>query len=181
MEYSLELDSAAFIDIYGLASAPRKEGIKVSSNDEFGSLIVNVSGLNADSATVIVQLLSSSDAVKKEAVVVDGAAEFYYLKAEKLYLRAFVDRNGNGIWDTGDYYADLHPEEMYYYPKVVETKEKWDITIGWDVSATPLTRQKPDAIKKQKSEKEKKLQNRNAERANKLGIDYKKVLNKHKL
>ncbi|MCI7256769.1 MAG: Ig-like domain-containing protein [Prevotella sp.] len=181
VEYSLELDSAAFIDIYGLASAPRKEGIKVSSNDEFGSLIVNVSGLNADSATVIVQLLSSSDAVKKEAVVVDGAAEFYYLKAEKLYLRAFVDRNGNGIWDTGDYYADLQPEEMYYYPKVVETKEKWDITIGWDVSATPLTRQKPDAIKKQKSEKEKKLQNRNAERANKLGIDYKKVLNKHKL
>ena len=181
VEYSLELDSAAFIDIYGLASAPRKEGIKVSSNDEFGSLIVNVSGLNADSATVIVQLLSSSDAVKKEAVVVDGAAEFYYLKAEKLYLRAFVDRNGNGIWDTGDYYADLQPEEMYYYPKVVETKEKWDITIGWDVSSTPLTRQKPDAIKKQKSEKEKKLQNRNAERANKLGIDYKKVLNKHKL
>ena len=181
VEYSLELDSAAFIDIYGLASAPRKEGIKVSSNDEFGSLIVNVSGLNADSATVIVQLLSSSDAVKKEAVVVDGAAEFYYLKAEKLYLRAFVDRNGNGIWDTGDYYADLQPEEMYYYPKVVETKEKWDITIGWDVNATPLTRQKPDAIKKQKSEKEKKLQNRNAERANKLGIDYKKVLNKHKL
>lgn len=180
VEYSLELDSAAFIDIYGLASAPRKEGIKVSSNDEFGSLIVNVSGINADSATVIVQLLNSSDAVKKEAVVIDGAAEFYYLKAEKLYLRAFVDRNGNGIWDTGDYYADMQPEEMYYYPKMVETKEKWDITIGWDVSSTPLVRQKPDAIKKQKSEKEKKLQNRNAERANKLGIDYNKVLNKIK-
>ena len=180
VEYSLELDSAAFIDIYGLASAPRKEGIKVSSNDEFGSLIVNVSGINADSATVIVQLLNSSDAVKKEAVVINGAAEFYYLKAEKLYLRAFVDRNGNGIWDTGDYYADMQPEEMYYYPKMVETKEKWDITIGWDVSSTPLVRQKPDAIKKQKSEKEKKLQNRNAERANKLGIDYNKVLNKIK-
>lgn len=180
VEYSLELDSAAFIDIYGLASAPRKEGIKVSSNDEFGSLIVNVSGINADSATVIVQLLNSSDAVKKEAVVIDGAAEFYYLKAEKLYIRAFVDRNGNGIWDTGDYYADMQPEEMYYYPKMVETKEKWDITIGWDVSSTPLVRQKPDAIKKQKSEKEKKLQNRNAERANKLGIDYNKVLNKIK-
>ena len=180
VEYSLELDSAAFIDIYGLASAPRKEGIKVSSNDEFGSLIVNVSGINADSATVIVQLLNSSDAVKKEAVVIDGAAEFYYLKAEKLYLRTFVDRNGNGIWDTGDYYADMQPEEMYYYPKMVETKEKWDITIGWDVSSTPLVRQKPDAIKKQKSEKEKKLQNRNAERANKLGIDYNKVLNKIK-
>lgn len=180
VEYSLELDSAAFIDIYGLASAPRKEGIKVSSNDEFGSLIVNVSGINADSATVIVQLLNSSDAVKKEAIVIDGAAEFYYLKAEKLYIRAFVDRNGNGIWDTGDYYADMQPEEMYYYPKMVETKEKWDITIGWDVSSTPLVRQKPDAIKKQKSEKEKKLQNRNAERANKLGIDYNKVLNKIK-
>ena len=176
IEYSLEVDSAAFVDIYGLVSKSIKQGIKVSSNDEFGSLIVNVSG-QRDSATVIVQLLGSNDNVQKEAKVVDGAAEFFYLKAGKYYLKAFVDNNGNGLWDTGDYYADLQPEEVYYYPKEVECKEKWDITIGWDLNATPVARQKPQAITKQKSEQEKKLRNRNADRAKELGIEYKREIN----
>ena len=176
IEYSLEVDSAAFVDIYGLVSKSIKQGIKVSSNDEFGSLIVNVSG-QRDSATVIVQLLGSNDNVQKEAKVVDGAAEFFYLKAGKYYLKAFVDNNGNGLWDTGDYYADLQPEEVYYYPKEVECKEKWDITIGWDLNATPVARQKPQAITKQKSEQEKKLRNRNADRAKQLGIEYKREIN----
>ena len=176
IEYSLEVDSAAFVDIYGLVSKSVKQGIKVSSNDEFGSLIVNVSG-QRDSATVIVQLLGSNDNVQKEAKVVDGAAEFFYLKAGKYYLKAFVDNNGNGLWDTGDYYADLQPEEVYYYPKEVECKEKWDITIGWDLNATPVARQKPQAITKQKSEQEKKLRNRNADRAKELGIEYKREIN----
>lgn len=176
IEYSLEVDSAAFVDIYGLVSKSIKQGIKVSSNDEFGSLIVNVSG-QRDSATVIVQLLGSNDNVQKEAKVVDGAAEFFYLKAGKYYLKAFVDNNGNGLWDTGDYYADLQPEDVYYYPKEVECKEKWDITIGWDLNATPVARQKPQAITKQKSEQEKKLRNRNADRAKELGIEYKREIN----
>ena len=176
IEYSLEVDSAAFVDIYGLVSKSIKQGIKVSSNDEFGSLIVNVSG-QRDSATVIVQLLGSNDNVQKEAKVVDGAAEFFYLKAGKYYLKAFVDNNGNGLWDTGDYYADLQPEDVDYYPKEVECKEKWDITIGWDLNATPVARQKPQAITKQKSEQEKKLRNRNADRAKELGIEYKREIN----
>ena len=176
IEYSLEVDSAAFVDIYGLVSKSIKQGIKVSSNDEFGSLIVNVSG-QRDSATVIVQLLGSNDNVQKEAKVVDGAAEFFYLKAGKYYLKAFVDNNDNGLWDTGDYYADLQPEDVYYYPKEVECKEKWDITIGWDLNATPVARQKPQAITKQKSEQEKKLRNRNADRAKELGIEYKREIN----
>lgn len=176
IEYSLEVDSAAFVDIYGLVSKSIKQGIKVSSNDEFGSLIVNVSG-QRDSATVIVQLLGSNDNVQKEAKVVDGAAEFFYLKAGKFYLKAFVDNNDNGLWDTGDYYADLQPEDVYYYPKEVECKEKWDITIGWDLNATPVARQKPQAITKQKSEQEKKLRNRNADRAKELGIEYKREIN----
>ena len=176
IEYSLEVDSAAFVDIYGLVSKSIKQGIKVSSNDEFGSLIVNVSG-QRDSATVIVQLLGSNDNVQKEAKVVDGAAEFFYLKAGKYYLKAFVDNNDNGLWDTGDYYADLQPEDVYYYPKEVECKEKWDITIGWDLNATPVARQKPQAITRQKSEQEKKLRNRNADRAKELGIEYKREIN----
>lgn len=171
VEYSLEVDSAAFEDIYGNVSDPIKKGIKVVSEDECSSLIVNVTGVDNPSA-VIVQLLNSSDAVVKESKVEDGSAAFFYLKAGKYYLRAFVDSNGNGKWDTGDFDADLQPEEVYYYPKEVECKEKWDITTSWNLTATPLAKQKPGVITKQKPEQEKKLKNRNYDRAKQLGIEY---------
>ena len=61
---------------------------------------------------------------------------------------------------------------MYYDPDVIECREKWDLTLSWSPTATELWRQKPAQITKQKAEKEKSIQHRNAERAKKLGIEY---------
>ena len=55
----------------------------------------------------------------------------------------------------------------------VEAKAKWDISKSWNLTGRKRFNQKPGAITKQKADKEKKkLQNRNAERARKLGIEY---------
>lgn len=172
-EYSLEIDSAAFEDIYGTVSKPVKTGLKVRSNDDFGSLVVNVSG-TPDSVDVIVRLLNSSGNTVKQARVKDGAAEFFYVQPGKYYLSAFTDRNGNGVWDTGNYGADIQPEAVFYNPKEIECKAKWDLTVAWNVNAVPLTAQKPGAITKQKPDKEKRKTNRNADRARELGIPQKR-------
>ena len=174
-EYSLEIDSAAFVDIYGLVSNPYKQGIKVKAMDEYSSLMLNISGVDVPDSTIIVQMLNSSDAMTKEVRVKDGTAEFYYLTPGKYYLRAFIDTDGNGQWDTGNYDADLQPEPVYYYPKEIECKEKWDVTESWNLTAIPRYKQKPDEITKQKPEKEKKLKNRNVDRAKQLGIEYLKT------
>jgi hypothetical protein len=60
---------------------------------------------------------------------------------------------------------------VYYYPEEVECKAKWDITRTWDPTSLPLYSQKPGAITKQKAEKQKTVQHRNAERARQQGID----------
>ena len=118
-EYQLEIDSAAFESIYGIVNDKMKSSLKCKSEEEFGTLVVKISGL-PDSTTAIVQLLDKSDMVVKEARTQDdGSAEFYWLNEGKYYLRAFIDRNGNGIWDSGDFYNALQPEEMYYLPKVI--------------------------------------------------------------
>ena len=171
VEYSLEVDSAAFRDIYGLVSDPVKQGFKVNSLDAYGTLLVNIVS-DKDSLPLLVQLLNAQDAVIKEVKAVNGVAEFYYLKPDKYYMRMIVDRNGNGKWDTGDYDKDLQAEEVYYYPGIIECKEKWDMTETWNPTERLLSRQKPSAITKQKPEKEKKIKNQNAERAKKLGIQY---------
>ena len=175
IEYSLEIDSAAFVDIYGLVSNPYKQGIKVKSMDEYSTLVLNISGLENVDSTIIVQMLSNSDAPVKEVRVRGGAAEFFYINPGKYYFRAFVDANGNGVWDTGDYDEDRQAEAVYYYPKEIECKEKWDVTESWNLTAKPRFQQKPEAITKQKAEKAKQLKNRNAERAKQLGIEYLKT------
>ena len=170
IEYSLEVDSAAFEDIYGLASKPIKQGFKVNSLDTYGTLLVNITSLHDQ--PLLVQLLDSQDKMVKQVKAVNGVAEFYYLKPQKYYMRLIVDRNDNGVWDTGDYDKDQQAEEVYYYPEEIECKAKWDLTESWDPTARELSRQKPGAITKQKPDKEKKVKNQNAQRAAKLGIQY---------
>ena len=173
-EYSLEVDSAAFTDIYGLSSKAFKQGFKVKATDEYSTLIVTLSGITDEQrAHAVVQLLNSSDKVVKEVAAEQGVATIRYVKPSTYYLRTFIDSNDNGLWDTGEYELLQQPEAVYYYPSKIECRAKWDVPINWNVTATPLHQQKPREIVKQKGEQKRKtLQNRNAERARKLGIEY---------
>ena len=171
-EYSLEIDTLAFTDIYGLSSAPYKQGIKVKSLDDFATLEFQLSGV-ADT-NIVVMLVDKSDKVLMQTKAGRSrTAEFFYVTPGTYYVRAYVDRNGNGVWDTGNYEADLQPEDVYYYPREIECKEKFDVTLSWNLTEKPRNQQKPGELVKQKPDKEKKkLQNRNAERARQLGIEY---------
>ncbi|MDE7456055.1 MAG: Ig-like domain-containing protein [Prevotella sp.] len=171
-EYSLEIDSAAFVDIYGLASKPYKEGIKVKSLDDYATLQMQLSGVSGQK--VIAQLLDSSDKVVQEASMEsDGTAQFYYVTPGTYYMRAFVDYNDNGQWDTGNYDADLQAEDVYYYSRDIELKAKFDVSLQWKLTERKRNQQKPGKIIQQKPDKEqKRKQNRNAERARQLGIEY---------
>jgi hypothetical protein len=170
VEYSLEVDSAAFIDIYGLVSNPIKQGFKVKQTDDYSTLFVTISGMNGQH--VVAQLLDSSDKAVKTVETDNGTAEFFYIKPDTYYLRMFVDRNNNGIWDTGEYDKDLQPEDVYYYPEAIECKAKWDVTENWNPTARNIAKQKPDKITKQKADKEKTVKHQNLQRAQKLGIQY---------
>ena len=173
IEYSLEIDSAAFEDIHGLVSGAFKQGIKVKSLDEYSTLTLNISGI-ADSLPLRVQLLNNSGGKVKEVVAHKNVVRFDYVTPGKYYVSAFVDANNNGLWDTGNYNEDLQAEAVYYYSRMIECKEKWDVTQSWDLTSVPRFRQKPQEIVKQKPEAQKKQQNRNAQRASDLGITYTK-------
>lgn len=171
-EYSFEVDSAAIIDIYGKACKSYKQGIKVKTLDDYATLFFDISGYT-DSAAVVVQLLDKSDKpVAQSKMESDHTAPFYYVAPGIYYARAFVDRNGNGVWDTGDYDADEQAETVYYYSREIETKAKFDITLSWNLTQQPLNQQKPSALVKKKSDKKRQKKNRNADRAARLGIQY---------
>jgi len=177
-EYSFEVDSAAIVDIYDKACKPFKQGIKVKTLDDYATLFFDVTGY-ADSSAVVVQLLDKGDkVVAMSKMDKDHTVSFYYVKPGTYYARAFVDRNDNGVWDTGNYDADQQPEAVYYYSREIETKAKFDITLSWNLTEKPLNQQKPSALVKKTANKKQQRKNRNADRAAKLGIEYIKKNNK---
>ena len=167
-EYQLKIDSAAIIGLYGLHTNKVEQSVKVKKLDEYGTLLFNLQGA---SPTSIVELLDNSGKVlRQQRITSENTADFYYLAPNtKYYIRLFDDRNGNGKWDTGNVEQGIQPEEVYYFPKVWEMKANFEFEETWNIHATPVDKQKLDEIKKQKPEETKKVQNKNKERAKKLG------------
>lgn len=162
--YQVEIDTAAFINIYGKRNEATKRIIRMKRLDSYSTLFVRLQG---DWNNAYVQLLSGADKVVKTIKVENGHADFYFLNPGTYYLRLFRDRNGNGVWDTGDYDQHIQPEPVYYYPDELTLKAQWEITQDWNPTARPLAQQKPQKITKQKPDKEKTIKNRNATRQRK--------------
>lgn len=167
-EYQLSIDSMAFKGVYGLYTNKVKQTMKVKKLNEYGTILLNITG--ADSTAVVELLDGSGKVLRQQRITPQNTADFYYLNpGTKFYIRLFNDRNGNGVWDTGKYSEHLQPEEVYYFPKVWEMKANFDFEENWNINAVPVEKQKLDEIKKQKPEETKKIQDRNKERARKLG------------
>jgi len=167
-EYSIEVDSAAFTDIYGKVSAKYKQGVRIPSMDEYGTLVMTLQ--NMEGKNCLLQLLNETDKPVKEVNAKGNQATFHYVKPGNYYLRLIVDDNDNGKWDTGDYATQRQPEAVYYYPKSIECKAKRDVQGTWNPRQLPLYKQKPAAITKQKADAQRKIKRRNAERARSLDI-----------
>ena len=161
-KYRFVMDTAAVVSVLNHESKSVRQEFHVRAVEEYGSIFIHV--ISPDTG-VVVQLLSKNDKVEaQQRTDKDGNADFFFMKPGDYYMRCYVDANGNGQWDTGDYASGLQPERVYYFGKPLPLKAQWDLRQDWDIRAVDVARQKPMAITKQKPDKEKKLKNRNAER-----------------
>ncbi len=159
--YQMVIDSLAFRSVLGKCNKSIKSDIKVKSDDEFGAIFIKLIGGDEH---CIVQLLDKSDKAVAEGETENGRVDFFYLKPGDYYMRMFIDRNANGIWDTGEYASQTQPEEVFYFPKPLTLRAMFEIEQSWDYRGIERTKQKPTEITKQKADKEKSIKNRNEER-----------------
>ena len=162
-EYQLEIDSTAFTGLYGLHTNKMTQTMKMRSLDDYGTLAFDITGGNL-AKRAYVELLNNQDKPVRRETIDRGHVEFFFLNPGKYYARIVNDVNGNGKWDTGCYADKLQPEQVFYYPQVLDIRALWDMRQDWAVDNQNLTKQKPLDITKQKPEKEKEKRSRNAER-----------------
>lgn len=173
--YQIRIDSMAFRGVLGDISKSVRSEVRVRTLDEFGTIFLKLNHLDLkEGETAIVQLLNRTDKPVAEQMAENDRADFFYLKPGEYFVRLFIDRNGNGKWDTGNYDAGLQPEEVFYFPKPITVKAKWEMEQAWDVRGIARDKQKPEAITKQKPDKKRDIKDRNRKRDEEMRKNKKK-------
>ena len=149
-EYELEIDSAAFTDVYHLSSDRQSLRWKIRSLDEYATLIMKVEPFNP---RLMLQVLTDKDVVVHTLPATEDGTRFEYLKPQTYYIRAFEDLNGDSVWTTGDWEMKRQPEPVYYSGKKQSLRANWDFeeTFLWQEKA--LLEQKPAELKKDAGKK----------------------------
>ena len=149
-EYRIQIDSASIYSIYGLWNNKIDQKFKVKAEDQYGQLAIRVAGI--DSIPSFMELLDKSDKPIRKTRVIDNIAVFRDLDPGSYYVRIVLDRNNNGIWDTGDFQKGLQPEMVCYSPKEYKIRAYSEIydDEAWVIDPATLGKQKPLEITKQK-------------------------------
>lgn len=164
--YKIRIDSASIVGLYGLHNDALEHEIRFAPLDTYSTFTVNVAN---PKSSYLIELLDNKGDITRRGRIKEGKVDFFFLIPGKYYVRLIDDVNMNNKWDTGEYAEKRQPENVYYINKVFDLKQDWyHETEMWDVLATPLNKQKPEAITKQKADKKRTITNKNKEREEKM-------------
>ncbi len=153
--YRITIDTAVMWDIYGQPIAGATAEMTVKETKDYGNLTVilrNVhnrpiilelysskksggggGGRGNSNSTITLSPTSTFPVVTSKCVDTDGNVEFPLLNEGNYMLRAIIDENRNGIWDTGRYLDHIQPEEIIYQYIELSVKSNFDIEQTFDL------------------------------------------------
>ena len=132
--FKYQLLPTAITDIFETTFSDTLNGfISVRKNDYFGSFTLKLEPKN-DSVSFLISIINEKGKVIENKKA-KGNIELNFKKLEpgKYKIKAIEDYNSNGEWDTGDYYLKQKPEQVFYFPKVIEIRSNWEMAESWSL------------------------------------------------
>jgi uncharacterized protein (DUF2141 family) len=126
--YQLYLGHAAFVSIELDSSQQVSETITPLKFEDTGLILVEV---NTQAPNFLTQLLTKDFQVLYTKVRT-RKSNFEDLQPGDYQIRLIIDRNNNGKWDPGNFYAREEPEQVVFYKNeksvpVINLKANWEI------------------------------------------------------
>ncbi|MCL1973847.1 MAG: Ig-like domain-containing protein, partial [Bacteroidetes bacterium] len=137
-EYTLVVLQNTFTDVYGFANDSLSQKVTIPDPGKFGSITVILKG---GEGSYIVELLPETrDKITRTLYMKSGETGIFpYLADGNYVIRITEDKNGNKVWDTGDFALGLLPERVRFYQfsngtDIIEITDKLELeqTIDLD-------------------------------------------------
>ncbi len=132
--YTMLIPKGKIVDIYGTPNDSITLKTKANTPNDYGAITIKLVPAT-DTVQYIIQLLTEKDEVIAEKIYTGNALTFLNITAGKYKIRAILDVNANGQWDTGNYWEHLQPEKVYYFPKTLELRNNWEIEETFDIES----------------------------------------------
>ena len=134
-EYSLQMLPETIADIFGNTNDTLSYKLRTKLQENYGTINLNVPNVKR---SVIIQLINEKDKLI-ETVFIDQpqTIKFKNLLPDTYIVRAILDENENGKWDTGNYFQKKYPEKVIYFETPLELRANWDLNesfiLNWDL------------------------------------------------
>jgi hypothetical protein len=131
--YTLIIPDSVFFSINEFANDSLVSKFKTMVPQDFGSLRVTIS-FTEGLGNYIIQLLNEKETVMEEKIISKPEiVEFDYITPGNYKIKAILDHNRDSRWNTGNYLKYIQPEEVFYFPKLIEVRGNWDIDESWSL------------------------------------------------
>ena len=125
-KYTIELLPGAIEDDYNTKTDSLKFDITKGSISDFGNLKLRVK--NVKKFPFVLQIVNGAGEIVGEKFCTKETEMYFEAIQPSTYqVRLFYDDNNNQIWDTGNFKTKLQPEEMIYFPALIDVRANWDV------------------------------------------------------
>ena len=125
--YSLKMLPDAFSDIYEQKNDTLTLNLTTKEIEDYGRITMNI--VNETNENIIIDLISGKN---KDEIVernfISGVTKnlvFDLLEPKSYFVRAIIDTNKNGKWDTGNYLQKTLPETIIFYDTELELRANY--------------------------------------------------------
>ncbi|MDH5605025.1 MAG: DUF2141 domain-containing protein, partial [Cyclobacteriaceae bacterium] len=119
------IPTGSFITVEGDSSDNLSFSFLNYNPEDFGTITYS---LFEYPQSFFVQLLDKNGNIINN-VYNESTFTFTRIKPGTYTLRALIDQNNNGKWDIGNIYQNSKPEPFTLYPKKIEIRANWELTI----------------------------------------------------
>jgi hypothetical protein len=131
-QYQLIIPDSVFEDMYGQENDSISVKFKTRTLAEYGSLTLKL--LMKQPQPYIIQLLTDAGKVlRQDPIKADGKISYPALLPGKYKIKAILDSNRNGKWDTGNLLKHIQPEKVIVFPKAIDLRGNWEQEEDWQL------------------------------------------------
>lgn len=124
--YELFIPDSVFTDITGTSHDTIVLRFNTVGKSDYGLLDLTVN--SEEGNHYIIQIYDEEGSLFNESLVKgDSVLSFPMIKPGSYEIKALLDKNKNGQWDTGNYSSNLQPEEVYFYPSALSVRANWEV------------------------------------------------------
>lgn len=123
-KYNIELLPKSITDIFEASNDSLQVQLTTKLPEDYGILNLEIS--SDKETSFIVELITEKGlVVRTKKIDKPQILNFILLQPGNYSIRVTLDKNKNGVWDTGDFLSKRQPEKVMYYDKEIVIRANW--------------------------------------------------------